>query len=53
MARLERGNQPNRKRNRDADRRAQPEHATIDLSGQVQHISRKKQNQRMTAPVRH
>ena len=53
MARLERWDQPNSKRNDEANGRAQPEHTAVDLSGQVHHISREKQNKSVTAPVRH
>ncbi len=53
MARLERWDQPNRQRNGEANSRTQLQHAAIDLSGQIQRISGEKQNQRVTAPVRH
>jgi hypothetical protein len=53
VARVERGDQAKSKRNGKANGRAQPEHTAVDLSGQVHGISRKKQNKRVTAPVRH
>jgi len=39
VARLERRDQPNSKRNDEANGRTQPEHTAVDLSGQVHHIS--------------